>query len=65
VRETGHIWGNKGNTYRVLVRKRGERNHLEDLGVDMRIILKRAFQKYGGMSLTRLIWLMLGISGVL
>ena len=43
----------------------GERNNLEDLGVDMRIILKWAFQKYGGMSLTRSIWLMLGISGVL
>ena len=42
-----------------------ERNHLEDLGLVVRIILKWAFQKYGGMSLTRLILLTLGKSGVL
>ena len=42
-----------------------ERNHLEELGEDVRILLKCAFQKYGGMSLTRLICLTLGKGGVL
>ena len=32
--------GVKGNTYRLLVRKPKERDHLEDLEVDGRIILK-------------------------
>jgi len=32
--------------YRVLVRKTGERDHLEDPDVDGRIILRRIFRKW-------------------
>jgi hypothetical protein len=45
---TGFWWGNLM-----------ERNHLEDLGVDGRIILKHIFRKWDGV-LTGLIWLKTG-----
>jgi hypothetical protein len=38
-------------------------NHLEDLRVDKKIILKRTFKKWDWKELTGLIWLMIGIGG--
>jgi hypothetical protein len=37
------IYGERSNTYRVLV---GERDHLEELGVDGKIILRWIFKKW-------------------
>jgi hypothetical protein len=39
------------------VGKLGEKNHLENQGVDRRIILKCNLRKLGGKVLTRFIWL--------
>jgi hypothetical protein len=39
-----------------------EREHLEDTGVDVRIILKRVFRKWDA-DMGCLIWLMLGTGG--
>jgi hypothetical protein len=37
--------GDRRGTCRVLMKKLRERHHLENLGVDGRIILKRVFKK--------------------
>jgi hypothetical protein len=47
----------KRDVYRILVGKTDGQNHLEDLGVDGIIILKRIFKKWAGATWTRLIWL--------
>jgi hypothetical protein len=47
--------GNRRGTYRALVRKPEERDHLKDPGIDGRIILKWIFEKWeGGMDQIRL-----------
>jgi hypothetical protein len=43
-----------------------ERVHLEDLGVDVRILLKHIFKKWDWEEWTGLIWLMIGtVNGLL
>jgi len=49
---TGFLWGNLR-----------ERNHLEDLGKDGRIILKWIFKKWHGEKWSGLIWLRMGTVG--
>jgi hypothetical protein len=40
-----------------------ERDHLEDLGIDWGIILKRIFKKWDVEAWTELMWLRIGICG--
>jgi hypothetical protein len=42
-----HVWGERRGAYRALVGKPEGRNHLEDPGVDGRIILKWIFERLG------------------
>jgi len=40
-----------------------EKDHLEDPGLDVRIILRQIFRKWDGRSWTGLIWLRIGTCG--
>lgn len=55
--------GNIEYIYRVLLCKSEERDTLEDLGVDRRIILKLALKKQDGQGWTGLLWLLVQTSG--
>jgi hypothetical protein len=46
--------------HRVLLRHLRERDHLKDVGVDGRVILKLIFDKGDGEAWTGLIWLRIG-----
>jgi hypothetical protein len=51
------MWEGRG-AYRILVGRPEGRNHLEDTGVDWRIILKWIFKKWTGF-----IWVRIGTGG--
>ena len=55
--------GDTRAAYRVLVGRPEGRNHLEDPGVDGRIILKCNFKKWVGEAWSGLIWLRIGTGG--
>jgi hypothetical protein len=56
--------GDKRGAYTLLVEGAlGERDQLEDLGVDGRIILRYIFKKWDVGALTGLIWLRIGTGG--
>jgi hypothetical protein len=55
--------GERRGAYRALVGKPEGRNHLEDPGVDGRIILKCIFEKLGVRAQTGSIWLRIGTGG--
>jgi hypothetical protein len=60
-----HVWGRgEAHTGFWWVDLR-ERDHLEDLGADGKIILKWIFKKWNGEAGTVLIWLMIGTCGAL
>jgi hypothetical protein len=62
MRWTRHVarMGEGRGAYRILVGRPEGRNHLEDPGVDGRIILKLIFKKWDGGALTVSIWLRIG-----
>jgi hypothetical protein len=51
------------SAYRILVGRPEGRNHLEDPGIDVRIILKWIFKKWDVGAWTGLIWLRIGTGG--
>jgi hypothetical protein len=57
-----HIWREDVNTG-FLWGSLMERNHLENLGVDPRIILKWIFNKWDGKARIGLTWLRIGTGG--
>ena len=56
-------YGEKRVAYRVLVGKPEERDHLEDPGVDERIILRWIFRKWDVGAGTGWIWRRVGTEG--
>jgi hypothetical protein len=65
MRWVGHVarMGDRRGAYVMLVGDLRERDHLEYLGLDERIILKWIFKNWDRESWTGLIWLRLGTGG--
>jgi hypothetical protein len=65
MRWAGHVarMEERRGVYRVLVGKPGERDHLEDPGVDVRIIIGWIFRKWNVGAQTGSIWLTIGTGG--
>ena len=55
--------GDNRGVYRVLVRKPEGKNHLEDPGIDGKIILRWIIRKWDVGAWTGLIWLRKGTGG--
>jgi hypothetical protein len=56
-------YGERRGVYRVLVGNLRKRHHLEELGVDGRIVLRWIFRMWDGRAWTGLIWLRIGTGG--
>ena len=56
-------YGRSSGLYSVLVGKLRERDHLEDPGVDGRIILRSIFGKWNVSSWNGLMWIRIGTGG--
>ena len=65
MRWAGHVarTGERRGLYRVLVGKPEGKNHLEDPGVDGRIILRWTHRKWDMRAWTRSVWLRIGTGG--
>jgi hypothetical protein len=55
-----HLFQELSTTKRKIKNKQ-YRDHLEDLGIDRRIILKLILKKYGGRVRTNTVWLRTGL----
>jgi hypothetical protein len=55
--------GDRRGAYRILVGRPEGRDHLEDIGVDGKVIAKWIFKKWDGEPWTGLIWLRTGTGG--
>jgi hypothetical protein len=55
--------GDRRGTYRGFVCSMMERDHMEDLGLDGKVILKWIFRKWDGEAWTGLLWLRIGTGG--
>jgi hypothetical protein len=65
IRRAGHVarMGKRRGVYRVLMGDLRERDHLEEQGVEERIILGRIFRKWDVGAWTRSKWLRIGTGG--
>jgi hypothetical protein len=57
------MYGDRRGTYRVLEKTLRDTDHLEDLGLDGKLILKLNFKNRDEEAWTGLIWLRIGRAG--